>query len=240
MLVTFDLTSRQAARVLAQALRNAATLTLEPRIWPDGPVLRAKLTARNGNLLTVELEDARDEPALATLVGVFCDVQTVLSGHLYLFSTCVVDVAENLVPPRLLLATPYELQLVNRRRLERRLLAQPSPVQMSTEANTQPPMGELLDISGDGLACRVPRADLEDVLLVGDAIRVSFELPGHGGFFDLPALICNKAASDGDEYMTVGLQFDRSDDPAARDALYRLRGIVCGEVAGTTESEGHQ
>jgi hypothetical protein len=238
MLVTLDLTSRQVARVLAQATQNAAELVIEPRTRPDGPPIKGRLTSVEVRLLTVELDEPDRDIELATLIGVFCDVQAVLSGQLYLFSTCVVDVADNAVPPRLVLAGPTEIQLVNRRKFERRLLAQPSSVHLATEGTDQPPLGELINISGNGLAVRVPRANLEDVLFVGDTIRVAFELPGRGGFYDLPAIVCSKTAQAGGEQMVVGLEFATDENPETLDAFQRLRRVVCSDVTSTTDPEG--
>lgn len=239
MVVTFDLTSRQLARVLEQAVRNRASFEIEPRTWPENQILRGTVANRDGNLLRIELDDTPAEFPLTGLIGAFCDVRTVLSGQMYLFSTCVVDVADSGVPRRLVLATPTMIQLVNRRRFERRPVTGNSPVRVEAGGADDSPVGELLDISADGLACRVTGDDFDDVFFVGDEIRVSFELPDHGGSFDLPAIICNKKpATDGQEH-TIGLKFKPcANDLAARDVLHRLRGILCEMITGTGNVEG--
>lgn len=240
MLVTFDLTSRQLARVLEQAVRNHASFEIEPRTWPENQFLRGAVANRDGNLLRIELDDTHPGSSLTGLIGSFCDVRTVLSGQMYLFSTCVVDVADCGVPRRLVLAAPTMIQLVNRRRFERRSLCGNSPVRVEATGADEAPAGEILDISADGIACRVTGDDLGDVFFVGDEIRVSFELPDRGGSFDLPAIICNKKpAADGQEY-TIGLKFTpRQNDSASRGALQRLRGILCEMITGTGNVEGN-
>ena len=85
MIVGMDLTLRQANRVLEQAVKCGATLTIEPRVWDDEEPLCGTVAARDANLLRIDLHDNGRERALTGLVGAFCDVQTVLSSQLYIF-----------------------------------------------------------------------------------------------------------------------------------------------------------
>jgi hypothetical protein len=235
MLLGMDLTPRQAARVLEQALRNRAEFEIEPRNTSDDQVICGRLTGREGDLLVVELPDRNPPTPLLALIGAFCDVRTELSGELYLFSTCVMDLSDASVPQRLLLAVPQTLQVANRRRFERRTPGSWAQAHLSGGPIDVPEAGVILSISPTGLACRTVHAQLDDVLLIGDGIRVSFRLSDHAEPFELLATVCNKSLARDKSYLDLGLEFNR--EPAnqtAQQALERLRMFLSDPATDTT------
>jgi len=84
-------------------------------------------------------------------------------------------------------------------------------------------VGALLNLSADGLACRVPSAS-GMCLSEGALIRTCFKLDGRKDRFDLPAHIVyvEPAASVG--LRRVGLQFD--DDPTSSSVRRKLRSAL--------------
>ncbi|MCH7872274.1 MAG: hypothetical protein IID33_11295 [Planctomycetes bacterium] len=238
MSYAFDLTKRQADRVLLQALRTQTRLEIEPRGWQGEPPICGALKSIDANLLSIELDrDARPLP-LSALVGAFCDVQTVLSDQVYTFGTCVLHVYDATTPRRLVLAVPESVQVCNRRQFVRRPAPQTSIVHIVLPHFSEPCTGELCSASGNGMACRVAR-DLEDEFLIGEPAQTRFELPGLEEFFDLPTIICNKTPSSDGNGLVVGLQFDLDDDnPGQRQAIERLRAFLCSATAITSETEG--
>ncbi len=235
MLLGMDLTPRQAARVLEQALRSRAELEIELRNATDDQLICARLTGREGDLLVVDLPDHDPPTPLSALMGAFCDVRTELSGELYLFSTCIMDVSGASVPQRLLLAVPQALQVANRRRFERRTPRSWAQVHLSGGPVDVPQAGPILSISPTGLACRMVHPQLDDVLLVGDGIRVSFRLPDHAEPFELPVTVCNKSLARDKSYLDLGLEFNREPaDPTAEQALERLRMFLSDPATDTT------
>ncbi len=238
MSYAFDLTKRQAERVLQQAQRMQARLEIEPRGWQSEQPICGALKSIDANLLSIELDRDARQLSLSSLVGAFCDVRTVLSDQVYNFGTCVLHVYDATTPRRLVLAVPESVQVCNRRQFVRRPAPQTSVVHILLPGLSEPCMGELCSASGNGMACRVAR-ELEDEFLIGEPAQARFELPGLEGFFDLPTIICNKTPSSDGNGLAVGLQFDLDDDNAGqRQAIERLRAFLCTTTTITTETEG--
>lgn len=237
MLYALDLTNRQTKRVLEQALRSNARFQIEARNAPDGPPLSGRLVSIDGNLMTVELDDDGRARPTPTLVGVFCDVQTVLSDQIYLFCTCIMDVIEAGPPRRIVLAIPDSVQVWNRRKFLRRTLARSARVELSTEDMQEPCSAELSNLSGNGLACRVNK-DLDGTLLIGEPARARFSLPGIPEQFDLPSVICNKTTTGDGGSLIVGLEFemDELSEPEL-DLIERLRAYLCESPTPITDTE---
>jgi len=239
MQLAIDLTPRQAARVLEQALRARATLEIEPRNLPEGEPLRGKLVGREGELLSVQMLDEKFGLPLSVLMGAFCEIRTVLSGELYLFTTCVLDAILDSSPGRVLMVIPETIQVANRRQFERTNVTVASQVRVWTGAPHAPSVGLLANVSAEGLACNLPGTALDEALSLGDHLRVSFELAGFDGLFELPATVCNKTLTGDRQQLSLGLKFDvRSDDLGARRALQRLRAALFQLMANFTDMDG--
>lgn len=227
MLMAFDLQPRQAARVLEQALRARPDFTVEMRNMPDDEPLLGKLVAREGNLLVVELREYAIDAPLTTLIGAFCDIRTVLSGELYLMTCCVLDVGENPAPGQLLLSVPEHIQVANRRQCERTNATVASQVRVWAPGQSSASVGLLHNVSNDGLACDMPGLALDAALALGDRVRVSFELAGFEGNFEMNSVVFNKALDAAHQQLRLGLQFDTDEkDATAVEALKRLRAAL--------------
>ena len=238
MLVTLDLTARQAARVLAQAVRTRAKLEIEPRPESYAALLWGNLAGREGDLLVVDLHYSARLLPLALLIGAMCDVRTILSGQLCLFSTVIVDASDAGVPRRLLLASPETVQLANRRRFARHTPTDPVPVRLSITGRTDPFVLGLANIGPTGMACRAPRTGLDDALFIGDVVQLEFALPWSGEIHKLPASVCGKTPCPDQEQMVVGLEFAVADHDPAASALEHLRAALNDEAARLIEMDG--
>ncbi len=239
MQLAIDLTPRQAARVLEQALRAQAGLEIEPRNLPGDEPLHGKLVGREGELLSVEILSGKLALPPSVLIGAFCEVRTALSGELYLFTTCVFDALESSTPTRLLLVIPEVIQVANRRQFERTNATVASQVRVWTAGQQTPFVGLLANVSADGLACNLPEVALDETLSLDDELRVSFELAGFDEIFELPAVACNKTLTRDQQQLSLGLKFNvRSDDPLAQRALQRLRAALFQLMANFTDMDG--
>lgn len=238
MLITLDLTRRQIARVLEQAIRAHCGVEIETRTRPDDRPICGTLHDRRENVLRVDVpEQAVDQP-LERLIAAFCDVRMTVAGELYLFTTCVIEVTDETVPRRMLLAVPDAMQVANRRKFLRRSFAQDAEVRIVAEEFDEPLRTTLSDISGDGLACHGPRVAL-DTLLVGDGVLLEFDLPGCAEHFHLAATVCSKTPADGRDSLIIGLEFNVvPGDTEARDAIDRLRELLIRDSADATRPEG--
>lgn len=239
MQLAIDLAPRQAARVLEQALRGRAELEIEPRNLPDDDPLLGRLLGREGELLSVEILDEKLRVPLSVLIGAFCEVRTVLSGEMYTFSTYVLDVVEEGNLGRVLVVVPETIQVTNRRQFERTNATIASQVRIWNGAQQAPAVGLLANVSADGLACTLPGVVLDEVLAIGDRVRVSFELAGFDEQFELPAILCNKALTRDRQQLSLGLKFDaRPDDPVALHALQRVQAALLEWMTNFTDMDG--
>lgn len=237
MLVALDLTVRQAARVLAQAVRTHAKLEIDPRPeFLDAP-LWGSVEGQERDLLAVKLLTGGDAIALPKLVGAMCDVRTILSEQLYLFTTVIVDVAAETAPRRLHLAAPQNVQVANRRRYTRKSPLEPIPVRLTLAGRPDPYVGSLANISRTGLACRVLRRELEELLFIGDEVQLEFVLPWATQIYSLPAQICGKNLAPDQEHVSVGFEFI-AQTAATQATLELLRVALDNETERLTELDG--
>lgn len=236
MLVTLDLTVRQASRMLAEAVKSRAKLEIDPRPEFRETPLWGTLEGRNQDLLQVNLVDTVHPQTVAELLGVMCDVRTILSGQLYLFSTVILEATDNSAPRRLGLALPDAIQVANRRRYARRSPIEPVPVRLLQGAGTQPLVGTMTNISRSGLGCRLPRQQAEDQLLIGDEVQLEFALPWLNQVYTLPSEVCTKSSSLDPDHLTVGFEFVAR-DAACRATLELVRAAIDNETRRLTEEE---
>lgn len=230
----FELTPRQSARLVEQALRARAALEIEPRTALDGHVIHGTLDGREGNLLSVRLAPAEGDGLPTGLVGVFCDVHMVQSEQLYCFSTCVLDVSDTGSPVYLLLATPEFVQVSNRRRFERHSVPVAAQVRIAPQSPSPTYVALLADVSVVGLACSLPNPTDDQALLIGDPVRLNFELPGLDRSFDLPAIVCNKSVTADKQLLTLGLEF--AVPPGERDARETYERLKAAIYSMTAEA----
>ena len=239
MLLTIDLTPRQAARVLEQAVRAQADFEIEPRNLPEDEPLHGKLLGREGELLAVQACEEQLEIPLNILIGAFCEIRMELSGELYNFTTCVLDVVERPDSKKVLLVIPETIQVANRRQYERTNATVASQVRIWAGTQTAPSVGLLANVSAEGMGCNLPGTAMDEVLALGDSVRVSFELAGFDEVFDLPSVICNKSLLLDKQQLFLGMQFEVSPDNAAGlQALQRLRAALFELTVNTSDLDG--
>jgi len=237
MLVALDLTTRQAARVLTQAVRTQAKLEIEPRPEACSSLLWGTLEGRDEGFLKVSLHDLPPGTMLAPLVGATCDVRAILAGQLCIFTTYILDAVTESVPYRLALATPQSMQLANRRRFIRRTPVEPVLVRLSVPGVGNPVIAILCNIGPNGLGCRGTSDELDALLFIGDELQVEFALPWSNGGYTLPVSVCSKTQSGADGYTTVGLEFVDTPD---NTSLEQLREALTDQAARLIETEGGQ
>jgi hypothetical protein len=238
MVASMDLTPPQAARVLEQALRLQAHIELEVRpVGLQGRTLSGRIVGRENNLLRVRPAPGVDvnEPLL---IGACCDALLVLNAERYEFSTCIIDLGAAQAP-ELLLAMPPGIQVANRRRYVRRVPRDPWTVQLWVRGGDMSTTCAITDLAPTGIAARGHRGDLDDVLFVGDTIRVTIDTPD-GNSYDLPAVICTKTLERDKQSMTVGLEFPPNASPEDLITLSRYRAALNDPATGLTEMDGAQ
>jgi len=206
MAYAIDLSKRQSARTLEQAIRHRAEVILETRVWPDAEpiVCRLEETPKPGQgktatpkTLVLSYSPAPGDPRAtgpddphtpeelaeryAQLVGTYCDLFIRLGDHVYLCSGDVTRVEQPSADRRDIrfhLSRPETIQVAQRRRFRRIAVADSSKVRLSWARDDRS--------TNEGIAwlCNVSangiacRADAHvvDRLWIGDRLRVEFTL----------------------------------------------------------------
>lgn len=236
MVTNLDLTAPQTTRVLEQAVRLQATVELDVRtLGAQSRPIRGTIIARENALLRVRPEPNADlsDPLL---IGAFADALLIMRGDRYEFCSCIIDIGAP-SSPEMLIAIPQGVQIANRRRYVRKTPQEGRSVQLWLKGGDVALTCNLVDIAPTGLAVRGHRGDLDDILFVGDPLRVTIDIPAIGESFDLPVITCTKTLESDRQSLTVGLEF--APDASAQDmlALSRFRAFLNDPALGFSETE---
>lgn len=234
MRVALELPARQASRILEQALRKQATFKFELCNGPDTISFEARFFERADDLLALEVINLPDDCDPHTWIGQYFDASMELSEELYLFTSSVMDCPGS-DGSRILVSVPETITVVNRRRFERTNATIASQTRFFFDGDGQGFLGLLSSISGSGLAANLPDTACDPVALVGDVVRVRFELPGFEGDFELPGVLCSKSIEQATQQMRLGVEFEIGDDMGAADDLQRLRACLAEMTINLTE-----
>ena len=217
--VAIDLDEQSSARVLERAVRAKALLELRAKVGGPAETMAARLIEIRGDSLFVSVTDSLDA---ALLRSAYCDVGLMLENQQYLFSTNVLDVLDSMEGKRLELVRPRMLQALQRRRFVRADLAESSRVCLGAPGDFDHPAchGVLLNVSCDGLACRVDRGDA-DAHDVGEMVGVSFSIGALEDRFEFNAAVQNKTRAGTEGTVILGLQFYQT--PPRHEQASRLR-----------------
>lgn len=234
MRVALELPHRQATRTLEQALRQQPEFLLEMGRGDEMSELRARLLERDGDMLVAELIDPPDDLQPDALIGLYFDARMNLSDQLYLFTSTLIECGTE-TPPRIQMSVPETITVVNRRRFERTNATIAAQARFFFNDEGQGFLGLLSSISGSGLAANLPDDACSAVALVGDRVRVRFELPGFEGDFELPGVLCSKDLDRKTDQTSLGVEFDVTGDVGAADDLQRLRACLAEMTINLTD-----
>jgi c-di-GMP-binding flagellar brake protein YcgR len=228
--ITLDAPASQNA--LEWAIRTQAQVVLESAVLPNTTV-NGSLISGDEQALLMEItgRPARDPNVL---VDAAAQVQ-IYSDRRYSFATTITAAPHWGDTRGLAIDRPPILTVIDRRRFVRARLAPSSLVKVGWRhaGADHRRVATLLNISQDGLACRV-----EDpaalAIEVGDPLRAEFSLPGQHATFRLTATASNVTPAGGGATI-LGLQFTRSVETAKQ--LKVLRASLQHPQKSATESE---
>ncbi|UCG17593.1 MAG: PilZ domain-containing protein [Phycisphaerales bacterium] len=216
------LDARQSARILEQAVRTRARVTLRPHAPIEGPELTGLIVAQTPQSFRVTLGDRITAPP-RTLTRARCDAYLQVGRDRYVFATNIVALIDADPPVCLDIARPNVLHALERRRQGRARVHSSCPVHLYKAGDGTDNIGALLNASVDGIACRIPTA-AADRTAIGDTLRVAFQLAGSTHQFDLQAAVRSKTPAGSERHTIVGLQFEfrGQDDPQRRQLANAL------------------
>ncbi|MCP4591000.1 MAG: hypothetical protein GY842_09665 [bacterium] len=201
-----ELDERQSRRLLEQAARTRATVSVALNIREDNSPLDGVLLSAGGRGLLVEtLPDDRHDPT--ALVSRYCEITLHLDQAQYIFSTTVMDAHVEDQGTRLELVQPPHLWVIQRRKYQRRDLRDDTPVRITAAASSgSDAVAALLNISTGGLACRVSRSDA-DLWAIGEQLDLEFSVADCPDTFCFPAYLHSKTAGATAGQTILSLEF---------------------------------
>lgn len=228
----FKLETRSAEQSIAAAVRTQAQVVLESASFGD--------TTLNGSLISgddhVLLMEVTGEPAIDfdEIEGVSCRGH-IYSDRRYRFTSTIVAAPAWGQTRAVAIARPKTLAVLDRRRFLRTRLVPSTPVLLEWGGADAPHSHRvsLLNISADGMACRV-RDDVIAAVARSEPMYVSFELPGVDRAFRLAARLTN-TISGSEGYTITGLQFTAAREDAK--AISALRIAIEGRSRAPEEAE---
>ncbi|MCO6438726.1 MAG: PilZ domain-containing protein [Phycisphaerae bacterium] len=165
-------------------------------------------------------------------VAASVDVTLVLRGASCGFHATVTEVDDQFCWIRL--SVPSVIFLVDRRRSSRRALRRSARVCLSAVNGTWTCAGSLLNVSADGLACRVSRFDVPHHA-EGGKVFADFDLEDHFAF-RLDAQVAAITPAADENFLVVNLAFPEGAD--ASPERQRLRAaLTCDASLGTPEGK---
>jgi hypothetical protein len=212
---------RRIPVVLADAHRVQVPLAIALDETPDAAPCPAHLALADSRMLLIQLEtadfaagDVQGKPVTATLS----------MDHLqYTFQTTVRAVSQ--ADPRTWrLELPASMHLVERRQAPRRRLHRAATVHLAPQSapgadRASDICGRLLNVSGQGLACRLA-AEAAATLSPTQPVSVAFRLDDHDRTFAFRARIVSITEGGTPGQMVIGIEFiDGATRDAQQDAL---------------------
>lgn len=217
---TRELAPDIAAGVFERAVAEQSVVRL---LVPAGPVERlvtGVLIGRRGHLLLIRL----NEPAESTALSGGLRVQgTLETGDVpYIFETRCDTSADAADQGRIRLELPNSLQAIERRRSTRKLLHQPTEVTLrnANGAASFSLQAAMLNLSAEGLACRVSTADATR-LPRGLQVRARFCVGDDPEPFELICRITNETRGGTPDTVVVGMAFvDEKNPPLSQARIW--------------------
>lgn len=192
----------------------------------DGPVASGFVDRLDGLSLAIELRDLFP-PQSTFRAGMTLQVSLEVGDDRYVFQTQCATGLSAAAPGVLTVDQPTAAFRDERRRSPRRRLKEPADVVLH-ENRVQAQWrcrASLLNLSADGLACKVPSADADD-LRVGQTVCVILHPAGGTTGFDLEARVSNLTTAGTPGQCIVGLEFIHDTTPPG--TLARLDEILAG------------
>ncbi|MCH7813517.1 MAG: PilZ domain-containing protein [Planctomycetes bacterium] len=223
----YELDVRMSQRVLEQAVRRGAALTLTPR-QPGSQPWQGTILSGTPESLWVEL-DTNGGDSGPVRPSVCCDGELDLEATRYIFASNVLAEVIDADGRRLEIVRPQQLQVVQRRRFWRAQLQDSSPVLLErlpgTNGDAWSSMAAMMNVSVDGLACLADRAEA-DAVDVGERLRLIFHAAGSRESFAFDAVLRNKTPGGSPGQLVLGFQFEPGGDLEQSDRLqHALRSL---------------
>lgn len=156
--------------------------------------------------------------------GVSIDGRIELDGARYVFETRLGEAPVEESADLIVLVKPTSVRKAERRHAVRRRFRKPTTVDVARqEQSAQSCRGALLNISTEGLACRVHTRDAR-FAQSGREVRVTFGLDDDGDAFVISGRIAGVVEARSPKFRILGIEF--VSDESSRESLGRLQAVL--------------
>lgn len=225
-----ELSDRQSARVIEQAICEHVTICLDPHYSSGLEPFTVQLIGADAEYLTFQILEDRPASAQDLIPGLYCQAQFSTGEAVYLLSVHLVDFSE--AERTLRAGRPKIVQILERRKFIRSRVAAPTEVTIRWPEQRREAPASLFNIGGSGLAFRIGK-DSGDSIAIGDVLEVGFELPGLPRRFEFSIAICNKTLASDGASVIVGAQFQETRNDGRLGDLDELRRFLANQQQAT-------
>ncbi len=213
--VAIELDAQTSSRLIERAGRTHAPLTLTFSQCGADRVADLRIQSTDAQALCLEA----DKGAVDDVLPSTClEVQFALDGQEYFFSSSTLEYTES----RIAIGRPERLYVWQRRRFLRASVAESAVVVLADAKGRVKGEGAMLNVSQDGLACRISR-DTADRIEIDEIIGVKFELGQQRTYVECYGKLKSKIAAGSANAIIAGIHFeDCADSQDAKAQLNRL------------------
>jgi c-di-GMP-binding flagellar brake protein YcgR len=211
----YDLGPRQSTRIIEQSIRQHATIWAEPIEEMQSRTFSGYFITANPEMIAFNLATTNPEE-IAPVIGQYYQLLINLGETRYLAVSDILDVQQQNDGLMLIFSRPKQLQVMQRRHFHRHVPTQSLPVYLSwqevadeneKEIITTPVLGQIGDISIDGMAVRLPQ-NLDNHLFIGDTVYARFSLSVRDPEYLASASVSHKEPDRDRGELIIGLQFN--------------------------------
>jgi len=226
----------QAERLLGLAVRENASVLIEPTSDPPSPVLIGHVLSGDSDGMVLVL-NSDDSPVVESLCKREWEVRVLLGEQTYSFVTRILETDNRGPSLAAYIPWPEQLYAEMRRKYQRFRFAEPSSVQLAWQYQgcRFSATGELCNVGADGMAVLIDNT--ADNIAEGTALTVQFKLPACPDFFVVPAFVRALTSAGDAAHIIVRIRFHRGASEKTDHALAVLDQFLHEYIAGKAVRE---
>jgi c-di-GMP-binding flagellar brake protein YcgR len=203
---TTELSPEESENAIRLAVDAGVLLHLKPGERRAYPGLFATLVALEGATLSIDV-NLNEDSGRSLFAAEVLKAAFTLNGRRYAFRTRCLKIDAVVQRGTVALAAPSTVTLLQRRQSRRYKLRSPGRVSIwLSEGDTTPTVGSILNLSGEGIACRLPAAE-DHKVGVGQPVRLRLDLQGQSQENELTGMVTNVTPAGTTGYVVLGIQF---------------------------------
>ncbi len=205
--VAIELDAQTSSRLLERAHRSRSQGTLVFTQCEQPCEVTVEIESTDAQ--TMHLATQQKDAIVNMLPSTCLEVRFGLDGQEYFFASTAIECRDS----QIVVGRPEQLHTWQRRRFLRASVAESAVVVLTEMGGSRHVRGEgaMLNVSQDGLACRLTR-EVADRVDINEMVGVKFELGPEHSLVECCGRIKSKTAAGSTNAIIVGIQLDRNPD----------------------------